>query len=58
MLFPKPIYDEIVNELINHKDYSIQELHKIVSSREKVSLPYFYTIIDDLLEKRILFKEK
>ena len=58
MLFSKPIYDKIFEELAEHQDHTIQTLHKTISKREKISLPNFYKIIDGLLANQILTKEQ
>lgn len=58
MIFPKNIYDHIFTILAQEKEHSIQSLQKAVNKKEKISLPNFYKIIDQLLEKQILTKEQ
>ena len=58
MFFSKPLYDKIFRELATSQDHSIQTLHKVVNKKEKISLPNFYKIIDNLLENQILTKEQ
>ena len=58
MIFPKNIYDVIFTLLSQEKEHSIQSLQKAVNKEEKISLPNFYKIIDQLLEKQILAKEQ
>jgi len=58
MIFTKPLYDTIFTILSQEKGHSIQSLQKAVNKEEKISLPNFYKIIDQLLEKQILTKEK
>ncbi len=57
MLFTKPLYDKIFFSLADSQEYTIQSLHKHVSQHEKISLPNFYRIIDQLLDNQILTKE-
>ncbi len=57
MLFMKPIYDSIIFTLAQSKGLSIQWLHKLVYEQEKISLPNFYKIIDQMIEKQIILKE-
>jgi uncharacterized protein YqgQ len=58
MIFPKSIYDNIFSVLAQEKEHSIQSLHKRVNKQENISLPNFYKIIDQLLEKQIVTKEQ
>ena len=58
MFFSKPLYDKIFFTLAQHQDLSIQELHKHISHKEKISLPNFYKIIDTLLENQMVTKEQ
>ena len=58
MFFSKPVYDKIFFTLAQHQDLSIQELHKYISHKEKISLPNFYKIIDTLLENQMVTKEQ
>ena len=57
MIFPKPIYDTLFTILSQEKGHSIQSLQRAVNKEEKISLPNFYKIVDQLLEKQILTKE-
>lgn len=58
MLFTKPIYDKIFWELAEYQDHTIQTLHKVINKKEKISLPNFYKIIDNLFDNQILAKEQ
>lgn len=58
MIFHKPIYDTLFSILSKEKGHSIQSLQKAVNKEERISLPNFYKIIDQLLEKQILTKEQ
>jgi len=58
MFFSKPLYDKIFFTLAQQQDLSIQELHKEISHKEKISLPNFYKIIDTLLENQMVTKEQ
>jgi len=58
MIFPKQIYDTIFTILSQEKEHTIQSLHKTINKQEKISLPNFYKIIDQLLEKQIVTKEQ
>lgn len=58
MFFSKLVYDKIFFTLAQYQDLSIQELHKHISHKEKISLPNFYKIIDTLLENQMVTKEQ
>lgn len=57
MLLFDPIYDKIVNALIEYKGKSIKEIHKEINREYEVSLPNFYKIISKLINEQIIIKE-
>ncbi|MFZ2150731.1 MAG: hypothetical protein WAZ12_00220 [Candidatus Absconditicoccaceae bacterium] len=59
MFFSKTLYDRIFREIAENQEHTIQTLHKVINKKEeKISLPNFYKIIDNLLENQILTKEQ
>ncbi len=57
MLLFDPLYDSIINKLIDHKWARIQELHTEVTKEHQISLPNFYKIIGKLIDEQIIIKE-
>ena len=58
MFFTKPLYDKIFRELAENQEHTIQTLHKTINKQERISLPNFYKIIENLLTNQILTKEQ
>jgi hypothetical protein len=58
MFFSKTLYDKLFRELAEHQNHTIQTLHQAVNTKEKISLPNFYKIIDQLLTNQVLSKEQ
>lgn len=58
MFFSKTLYDKLFWELAEHQDHTIQTLHQAINRKEKISLPNFYKVIDQLLTNQILSKEQ
>jgi len=54
----EPLQDTIIHKLIAHKGISTQSLHKLVNKEVPISLPNFYKVIEKLITKRVIIKEK
>jgi hypothetical protein len=54
----KPVYDSIITHLSISKEFTVQSLYKKINKKEKVSLPNFYKIIDQMIENQILVKNQ
>jgi hypothetical protein len=57
MLLFEPLYDTIIQQLIEHKWVNIQKLHTFVTKEQQISLPNFYKVIGKLLDAQIIIKE-
>ena len=57
MLLFDPLYDAIVQSLVDPKWSSIQELHTDVMKKHQISLPNFYKVVGHLIDEQIIIKE-